>query len=253
MALLQVYARYAAIVHLLEELLHVGAALVPNPCLGEQAARCPALEDADAEVYVLAEAHGGKTAQAPVEVGTYAHVEGARIELVQFLLASAYASCGEEGGHGVVDGLLHGRETLVCAVGTSESVAWFARKFVVHRLQISGGQDAVAVQHYEVFALRALGPVVARLAGTAVLLLEITQCQPGGVLVDNILARYRGAVFDHHYLEVLQCLHLQAGKQFVYLVGTIVDGNDEGVFHVFKGHFSLPSFCPEPPRRSGQV
>jgi hypothetical protein len=71
------------------------------------------------------------------------------------------------------------------------------------------------------------------------------------VLVDNILARYSGAVFDHHYLKVLQCLHLQAGKQFVYFVGTIVDRNDEGVFHVFKVQSLSPPFNPNPDERFG--
>ena len=108
--------------HLFEELLHVGAALVPNPCLREQTAGRSALEDADAEVYVLAETHGRKPAQALVQLGTDTHVEGAWIELVQFLLASANASRGKEGGHGVVNGLLHGSKTLVCTVRTSKGI-----------------------------------------------------------------------------------------------------------------------------------
>lgn len=55
--LVEIDAGYAAVVDLAEELLQVGAALVPHPCPGEQAAAASGLEDAYAEVYVLAEAH----------------------------------------------------------------------------------------------------------------------------------------------------------------------------------------------------
>lgn len=126
---------------------------------------------------------------------------------------------------------LHRGETLVCAVRPSKGIARTALQLVFHGLQIAGGQHAVAVQHYQVFALRTLCAIVARLPGTAVFLAVITQCQPGGMLFDNVLARYGGAVFDHHHLKVLHCLSLQAGKQLVYFVGAVVDGNDEGVSH----------------------
>lgn len=55
--LIQIYARYSAVEHLSVELAEVGAALVPYPCVREQAAVAASLEYAYAEVDVLAESH----------------------------------------------------------------------------------------------------------------------------------------------------------------------------------------------------
>ena len=57
------------------------------------------LEDTQAEVDVLAETHLRKTTQLLVDLTPYAHVERTGIELVEFLLAAAYAAGGEETGH----------------------------------------------------------------------------------------------------------------------------------------------------------
>ena len=72
---------------------------MPYPCLGEEAASASGLEDADGEIDVLAKAHLGKSPKTHIDITTYAHVERARIELVEFLLASANASGGEEARH----------------------------------------------------------------------------------------------------------------------------------------------------------
>ena len=48
--LIEVYAGYAAVVNLPEKLAEVGAALVPYPCVGEQAALASCLEYAYGEV-----------------------------------------------------------------------------------------------------------------------------------------------------------------------------------------------------------
>ena len=123
MPLGQVDAGNTAIMNLLVELLQVGSALVPYPSLGEEAAGGSALVDADAEVNILAKAHLGETAQLVVQLAADTHIEGAGVELlVHLFLATAYAAGGEEGCHTIVDGLLHGRETLVGTVGAAESI-----------------------------------------------------------------------------------------------------------------------------------
>ena len=55
--LVQAYACYATVEDLSEELAQVGTPFVPHPCLGKQPAFASCLEDADAEIDVLSEAH----------------------------------------------------------------------------------------------------------------------------------------------------------------------------------------------------
>ena len=151
--LVKVDARYAAVVHLAEELAEVGAPLVPHPCLGEQAAAASGLEYAYAEVDVFAEAHLGEASEAQVDVAAYAHVVGAWVELVELFLASAYSASGEEACHGVAYGLLRVGKRGVRTVGTAEGVGRFAAKLAVNGLKIAFGQDDIGVEHYQVFAL----------------------------------------------------------------------------------------------------
>ncbi len=131
----QVDAGYTAVVYLLEELPEVCAALMPNPCLGEETATGSALVDADAQVYVLTEAHGRKATQLTVETAANAKVEGTRIELpVHLFLAAANAARGKEGGHAVTDGFLHRCEAVVSSVRSTPCVAVLLLEFVIDSL-----------------------------------------------------------------------------------------------------------------------
>ena len=136
MPLHQVDAGDAAVVNLLEELLEIRPALVPNPCIGEKAATCSALIDADAQVDVLAEAHRRETTQLPVEAATDAQIEGTWIEpLVHLFLTASDAASRQEGGHAVADGLLYRSEALVSFVGTAPCITFLPVQLVVDRLQ----------------------------------------------------------------------------------------------------------------------
>ena len=84
--LVQIDTRNTGIMHLLEKLLHVRAPLVPHPGIGKQTATAPGLEYPDAEIDVLAKTHFGKASQPAVDFRPDSHVEGARIELIHFLL-----------------------------------------------------------------------------------------------------------------------------------------------------------------------
>ena len=50
MALLQIDAGYAAVVHLADELAEVGATLVPHPCIGKESRLVAGLHDTIGEV-----------------------------------------------------------------------------------------------------------------------------------------------------------------------------------------------------------
>ena len=120
MAFGQVDAGDAAVVDLTEELPEVRAALVPHPGIGEESGLVACLYDAVGEVDVLTKAHFRETAQLEVDIATDAHVEGTGIELVKFGLAPSDAARGEEGGHGVGDGLLDRRKGGVGSVGAAK-------------------------------------------------------------------------------------------------------------------------------------
>ena len=143
---LQIYAGYARVPHLTEELTEIRAALMPHPSLREQAATGTGLAYAIAEIDVLAEAHAAETAQLLPKLPADAHIEGAGIELIQGprlsppfrrRAASSNAACGEEGGHGVADCLLQGGKIWVCAVGTSKGVGWLVFELLLYGSEIA--------------------------------------------------------------------------------------------------------------------
>ena len=235
--LVEVDARDARVVHLLEELAQVRPPLVPHPRFGEQPATVAPAEDADAEIDVLAEAHPGEAAQGPVDFAAHAHVEAARIELVHLLLPAADAARGEERRHGVVDGLLHRGERRVCPVRPAEGVARFALQLAVDGLQVARRHDAVRVQDEEVVALRPFGGMVARLSGAGVGFGEVAQVQAAGISVRHIFAGQGRTIVHHNDLEVAPGLRREALQQFVHFVGAVVDGDEEGVFHWRQGVF----------------
>lgn len=120
MAFLQIDTGNTAVVNLSEELAEVSAPLMPYPCIREEARLIACLDNAIGEVDVLAEAHLRKTTQLQIDVAADAHVERAGVELVELCLAATDASGGEEGGHRVADGFLHGSERRMRRIGTAE-------------------------------------------------------------------------------------------------------------------------------------
>ena len=228
---IKVHACDTAVVNLFEEFAEVGAPLVPHPCRGEEPAGVTALEDADAEIDVLAETHLGETAEAQVDVAAYAHVVRPWVELVEFLLSATYASGGEETRHRVGDGLLCRGERRVRAVGTSEGIARVGAQFRLNGRKVTFGQHHVGVEHDKIFSFCPLGTVVAALSWTGVLLAEIMQVELAGVFVAHLLAWVRRPIFHHDNLEVARLLGGEAAQQLVHLVGAVVNGNDERVFH----------------------
>ena len=231
--LVEVDARDAGVVHLLEKLAQVRPPLVPHPRLGEQPAAVSPTEDADAEVDVLAEAHPREASQCLVDLAPHAHVEAAGIELVHLLPPAPDAARGEERRHGVVDGFLHGRERRVRPVWSAEGVARLALQFMVDGLQVARRHDAVRVQDEEVFAPGTFGGIVARLSGTRVGLCVVVQVQAVCIAVGYFPAGQGRAVVHHDDLEVAPGLRREALQQFVHFVRTVVDGDEEGVFHWF--------------------
>lgn len=78
--------------------------------LGEETAAVATLEDTGAEVDVFAVTHGGEATQRLIDAFLDTKVETAGVELVQLFLPASDATRGEKRGHGVIDGLLYGRE-----------------------------------------------------------------------------------------------------------------------------------------------
>ena len=231
-ALGEVDAGNAGVVYLLEKLLQVRAPLVPHPRFGEEAAARAALEDARRKVYVLAEAHFREAAKVEIRFAAHAHVERARVELIEFLLAAAYAARGEEGGHGVVDGLLHRRERRVRPVGPAESIARLARQFRVHRREIIGRHHHVRVEDKHILALGAFHAVVARLPRPGVFFREIMHVQPVGIFLHNVFAGHLRPVLHNDCFKAPKRLCAQAFQQFVHFGRPIEYGNDKRVFHI---------------------
>src|SRR5574344_2610565 len=101
MELLKIDACYAAVIHLAEKLAEVGAALMPNPCFGEESGGIACFYYAITEVDILAKTHLGKSIQMCIDLTTNTHVERTGIELVEFGFATADAAGGKKTRHRV--------------------------------------------------------------------------------------------------------------------------------------------------------
>ena len=216
------------IIDLAVELAPVGAPLVVNPGAGEEADLVAPLEEADAEVDVLAEAHPREAAEGPEHLGPDAHVETAGIELVHFLLAAPDAAGGEEGGHRVVDGLLHVGEIVGGLVGAPESVGARAGDPVADGLDIARRQDAVGVEDDQVLALALAGAHVAGVARSAIGNADVVDIKPVAVMVGHLVGGDGRAILDDHHLEAPRRLPGEALQQLLHLVRAVEDGDDQG-------------------------
>ena len=216
------------IIDLAVELAPVGAPLVIDPGAGEEADLVAPLEEADAEVDVLAEAHPREAAEGPEHLGPDAHVETAGIELVHFLLAAPDAAGGEEGGHRVVDGLLHVGEIVGGLVGPTEGVGARAGDPVADGLDIARRQDAVGVEDDQVLALALAGAHVAGVARSAVGDADVADGQPVAIAVGHLVGGDGRAILDDDHLEAPRRLPGEALQQLLHLVRAVEDGDDQG-------------------------
>lgn len=226
MPLHKIDAGNAAVVDLLEELLEICAALVPNPCVGEKATTCTALVDAQAQVDILAKTHGREAAQLTIEAAANAKIEGTRIKpLVHLLLAATNAASRQEGSHAVADGFLHRCETIMGSVGTAPSITFQAFLLIINSLQEIRWQHTIAVQKNKELTLAMLRAIVARRPRSAVFLSVVAERQLPCIFVYDILARLAGAVLYDDDFHIPKSLLRQALEEFIHLVGTVIYRN----------------------------
>ena len=216
------------IIDLAVELAPVGAPLVINPGGREEADLVAALEEADTEVDVLAEPHPRETVQGTEHLGPDAHVETAGIELVHLLLAAPDAAGGEEGGHRVVDGLLHVGKIVGGLVGATEGVGVRLGDLVADGLDIARRQDAVGVENDQVIALALAGAHVAGVARSAVGDADVVDIKPVAIAVGHLVGGDGRAILDDNHLEAPRRLPGEALQQFLHLVRAVEDGDDQG-------------------------
>ena len=175
--LIEVDAGNAAVENLSEKLAKISTALVPHPRFGEQSAGVAALEDADGEVDVLAEAHFAESAELQIDVAPNAHVERTGVKLVQLFLATTNASRGEEGGHGIRNGLLGIAERRMCTVRSTECVGRSSLQLLFHLIKIIVRHHHITVKNDEILTQGPLSTIVTAVAWASVWLHEILDVQ----------------------------------------------------------------------------
>ena len=104
-------------------------------------------------------------------------------------------------------------------------------KRFLYSFQIPLRQDHVRVEHNQPFAVGTFGPIVATLPRATILLHEILHVQSVMILFDDCLAVSLRAVFNNKHLEILGLLVAEALQEFVHFVRTIIDRNNDRVFH----------------------
>ena len=172
------------------------------------------LYNAVTEVNIFSKPHFTESVQFEIHIPSYAHVEGAWIELVHgsLLLATSNASCREERGHAVRDCFLDVGERFVCCIGTSESIARILCQLFLDGSQIPFRQDAVAVKDKRIFAFRVFHAIVACRPRTAILLREVLDVKLVRVLLHGLFAWHSGTILHHHHFKVVDSLTCQALK-----------------------------------------
>jgi hypothetical protein len=101
----------------------------------------------------------------------------------------------------------------------------------VNRLQIAWRQDDIGIEDDEPFARCSLGAVVTALARSAVALHEILQVELFFVFSTHVIAWDTRAILYDDDFKILYFLQAEALQQFVHLVGTVINGYNDGVFH----------------------
>jgi hypothetical protein len=102
---------------------------------------------------------------------------------------------------------------------------------LLHRLQIARRQDDIGIEDDEPFTRCSLSAVVAALAGSAVALHEILQVELLFVFSTHVIAWDTRAILHDDDFKILYFLLAEALQQFVHLVGTVINGYNDGVFH----------------------
>ena len=119
-------------------------------------------------------------------------------------------------------------------VGAAKGIGVPAGKLTVDGIEIIGRQDRVGIKYYEIVAGGPLGGKVARRAGAGVAFIVIPYVDSGGITLDNVFTLKSRAVFGHDDLYVAHVAIL-AGKalqKFVHFVRTVVNRNDNRIFHI---------------------
>ena len=79
-----------------------------------------------------------------------------------------------------------------------------------------------------------LNTIVAGRTGTAILLGQVLDVHLLRVFLQHLLAGNGGTILHNDHLEVLDRLIRQAFQQLVHLVGTVIHGYDDRIFHVYS-------------------
>ena len=235
---MQVDARLARVVHLTEETAEVRAALMPHPCVGQQAHTRTGLLQTVAEINVLAEAHPSEAAQFMPQPAPHTHIVRAGIEAVELLLATAYAARSEERRHGIADSFLQRSEVGVRAVRTAEGIARGARKLFLNGCEEAHWQHHVGVEHYKIVARGTLRAVVARCTRTAILFHVVMNVQAVSKMLARLAACHLAAVLHDMDVEIAERLLRQALQQLRHLVGAVIYRHYNTILHALS-HLSF--------------
>ena len=119
------------------------------------------------------------------------------------------------------------------AVGPAKGIAGARLQFVFHGLDIVRRQHGIGVEDQHILSLSPFYTIIAALPRAGVRFQVIMHVEAVGIFLHNAFAGHRRAIFNHHYLEVAVGLRAKALEEFVHFVGTIVNGNDNGVTHLF--------------------
>ena len=104
---------------------------------------------------------------------------------------------------------------------------------ILYCSEVAFWQYDIAVEDDEPFALGAFSTIVTALARTAIGFHEILHMESVRIFIDYRLAVALRSVFDNQHFKVLYRLLAKTFKQLIDLIGAIIYGNDNGVFHSY--------------------
>jgi len=232
----------ARIVNLLKKLSEVGSPFMINESSGEEPGGEALADDAYAEIQILTKPEPGKAAGGMKNVLADAHVEASGVKTIHFFFSSPYPTGGKERRHRVTDGLLYGLKRGMGSIGPSKGIHTMAGKLPVNFCQVICGYQAIRIEEQQVFSLSPLRSIIAGGTRPLVVLLEIANRQGIAIPFHYLLAGHLGAIFHDENLKILILLILQTVKQFLYLFGPVVDGDDDAVLHNIDASVKFMAF-----------
>ena len=196
----------------------------------------------NAQFNILAHVAPGKTTRFLKHPPREPHVKATGLEGTSGIFGFApYAARRKKRGHGVADGLLERGKIFIGPIRTAVRIEKFPAQLFIDRSQVVRGNQGVRIEDNQVVTFGLGEAVVAGKSLADIFDEEVLDVELITIFIDHQLCLKGRTILHHDHLEVPVLLPGEAGQQFIQLVGTVVDRDDDGVGTQTSGELIVES------------